>query len=176
MSTLLILVHVTVSIALIVIVLLQMGKGAEAGASFGAGAKQTMFGSTSGGSFMGKVTAAAATIFMLTSLTLAYFYSSPSSKTVMPSAVIIEVMAQTCCLLAQATQEFSPSSKVISVVGINAGKFHRLAKPGDVLIIEASLAKRRSNVWRFEVEVSAEDQLVAEAHLAISIMDRDSAI
>lgn len=88
MSMLLILLHVTVSIALIVIVLLQMGKGAEAGASFGAGASNTMFGSTSsGGSFMGKVTAAAAVIFMLTSLTLAYFYSSPASQTVMPSTV-----------------------------------------------------------------------------------------
>lgn len=86
MSTLLILLHITVSIALIVIVLLQMGKGAEAGASFGAGSSNTMFGST-GGSFMGKVTAAAAVIFMLTSLTLAYFYSSPASKTVMPSTV-----------------------------------------------------------------------------------------
>jgi len=89
MSTLLILLHVTVSIALIVIVLLQMGKGAEAGASFGAGASNTMFGSSSGGSFMGKVTAAAAVIFMLTSLTLAYFYSSPASKTVMPSTIMV---------------------------------------------------------------------------------------
>lgn len=87
MSTLLILLHVTVCIALIVIVLLQMGKGAEAGASFGAGSSNTMFGSSSGGTFMGKVTAAAAVIFMLTSLTLAYFYSSPASKTVMPSSV-----------------------------------------------------------------------------------------
>ena len=89
MSTLLIALHVTVSIALIVIVLLQMGKGAEAGASFGAGASNTMLGSRSGGSFMGKVTAAAAVIFMLTSLTLAYFYSSPASQTVMPSSVNI---------------------------------------------------------------------------------------
>ncbi|PLX95623.1 MAG: preprotein translocase subunit SecG [Desulfuromonas sp.] len=91
MSTLLVILHVTVSIALIVIVLLQMGKGAEAGASFGAGASNTMMGTRSGGSFMGKVTAAAAVIFMLTSLTLAYFYSSPASKTVMPSSVNVPV-------------------------------------------------------------------------------------
>ncbi len=86
MSTLLIILHVIVSIALIVIVLLQMGKGAQAGASFGAGGSQAMFGST-GGNFMSKITAAAAIIFMLTSLTLAYFYGSDSSKTVMPSVV-----------------------------------------------------------------------------------------
>jgi preprotein translocase subunit SecG len=63
-----------------------MGKGAQAGASFGAGGSQAMFGST-GGNFMTKVTAGAAIVFMLTSLSLAYFYSSPSSQTIMPSSV-----------------------------------------------------------------------------------------
>lgn len=86
MTSILIGLHIFVSIALIVIVLLQMGKGAQAGASFGAGGSQAMFGST-GGNFMSKVTVAAAVIFMLTSLTLAYFYGSPSSQTVMPSSV-----------------------------------------------------------------------------------------
>ena len=86
MTTILIGLHITVSIALIVIVLLQMGKGAQAGASFGAGGSQAMFGST-GGNFMSKVTVAAAVIFMLTSLTLAYFYGSATSQSVMPSSV-----------------------------------------------------------------------------------------
>lgn len=87
MTTLLIALHVVVCIALIIIVLLQMGKGAEAGASFGAGSSQTIFGASGGNSFMGKVTAGAAIIFMLTSLALAYFYGSPSSQSVMPSTV-----------------------------------------------------------------------------------------
>ncbi len=86
MTSVLIVIHIIVSIALIVIVLLQMGKGAQAGASFGAGGSQAMFGS-SGATFMGKVTAGVAVVFMLTSLSLAYFYSSSSSKTVMPSTV-----------------------------------------------------------------------------------------
>jgi len=86
MTTFLIGLHVVVSIALIVIVLLQMGKGAQAGASFGAGGSQAQFGST-GGNFMSKVTVGAAVIFMLTSLTLAYFYTSPTAKTMMPSSV-----------------------------------------------------------------------------------------
>lgn len=89
MTAFLITLHVVVCIALIVIVLLQMGKGAEAGASFGAGASQTILGASGGGSFMGKVTAGAAVIFMLTSLSLAYFYGSPESQTIMPSALSI---------------------------------------------------------------------------------------
>lgn len=87
MTYLLIGLHVTVCLALVIIVLLQMGKGAEVGASFGAGGSQTIFGAGGGANFMGKVTAAAAVIFMLTSLSLAYFYGSPSSKTIMPASV-----------------------------------------------------------------------------------------
>lgn len=94
MTSLLIGLHILVSLALIVIVLLQMGKGAQAGASFGAGGSQAMFGST-GGNFMSKITAAAAIIFMLTSLTLAYFYSSVESQTVMPSNVAAPAEAPT---------------------------------------------------------------------------------
>ena len=94
MTSILIGLHITVSIALIVIVLLQMGKGAQAGASFGAGGSQAQFGSR-GGSFMSKVTVSAAVIFMLTSLTLAYFHGSPSSQSVMPSSVEAPATAPT---------------------------------------------------------------------------------
>jgi preprotein translocase subunit SecG len=87
MTTLLITLHVIVSIALIIIVLLQMGKGAEVGASFGAGASQTILGASGGANFMSKVTAGAAVIFMLTSLSLAYFYGTPGADSIMPSQV-----------------------------------------------------------------------------------------
>ncbi|MBD1399291.1 preprotein translocase subunit SecG [Pelovirga terrestris] len=86
MISILIGIHILVSIALVVIVLLQMGKGAQAGASFGAGSSQTMFGS-SGGNVMTKITATVAVIFMLTSLSLAYYYGSSASKTIMPGTV-----------------------------------------------------------------------------------------
>lgn len=86
-TTLLIALHVLVCIALIIIVLLQAGKGAEIGASFGSGSSQTVFGASGGKSFMSKLTASAAIIFMLTSLTLAYFYGQPGSGSVMPTSV-----------------------------------------------------------------------------------------
>lgn len=70
----LVIVHVFVAVALILIVLLQAGKGAALGAAFG-GASQTVFGPRGAGSFLGKLTTAAAGIFMVTSLTLAVFSS-----------------------------------------------------------------------------------------------------
>ena len=65
--------HVFISIALIGLILIQHGKGADAGAAFGSGASATVFGSQGSGSFLTRTTAVLATLFFVTSLTLAYF-------------------------------------------------------------------------------------------------------
>ena len=82
MMTFLIIMHILVCIALIMIVLLQTGKGADMGAAFG-GSGQTIFGGAGPAPFLGKVTTAAAIIFMLTSLSLAYFSVNPFAGSVM---------------------------------------------------------------------------------------------
>jgi len=103
MATFLIVLHVVVSIALIIIVLLQAGKGAEIGASFGAGASQTVFGAGGGKDFMHRVTVSAAVIFMLTSLSLAYFYGLPGASSIMPESVAPTQSADTPVAVPAAT-------------------------------------------------------------------------
>lgn len=71
MTTLVVIVHVIVCVALISIVLLQHGKGAGIGAAFG-GSSQTVFGSAGAAPFLAKLTAVAAILFMLTSLSLSF--------------------------------------------------------------------------------------------------------
>ena len=71
METLIILLHVLTACALVAFVLLQQGKGAEAGASFGAGASQTLFGSVGSWNFFSRVTAGLALVFFMTSFGLA---------------------------------------------------------------------------------------------------------
>ena len=87
MSYLLLTIHILVCISLIGIVLIQGGKGAEVGAAFGAGASNTIFGASGGQTFIGKMTAGAAVIFMLTSLAWAIFWGQPGSSSVMPDQV-----------------------------------------------------------------------------------------
>ena len=64
-------VHVTVCVIMILVVLLQAGKGAEMGAAFG-GSSKTVFGPRGAAGPLAKVTIAAATLFMLTSLYLTW--------------------------------------------------------------------------------------------------------
>ena len=73
MQTIIIIVHVMAAIAIVGLVLLQQGKGADAGASFGAGASQTVFGASGSGNFLVRATTIAAVVFFVTSLTLAIF-------------------------------------------------------------------------------------------------------
>lgn len=70
MHTLLIIIHVIACFLMIGAILLQSGKGAEIGAAFG-GSSQTVFGSRGPANFLSKFTVIVATVFMLTSLTLA---------------------------------------------------------------------------------------------------------
>ncbi len=73
METLVVVVHVIAAIAIIGLVLLQQGKGADAGAAFGSGASQTVFGSSGSGNFLTRSTTIAAVIFFATSLVLAIY-------------------------------------------------------------------------------------------------------
>ncbi len=77
--------HTLIALLIIILVLLQRGKGADAGAAFGAGASGTVFGARGSGSFFSRATAVCATLFFITSLSLAYLSSQKSAA---PSSVL----------------------------------------------------------------------------------------
>lgn len=79
MYTFVTILHIFSSLVLVLVVLLQAGKGANMGAAFG-GSSQTVFGSSGAGTFLGKMTASVAIIFMITSLTLTYNASRKGSS------------------------------------------------------------------------------------------------
>ncbi|MCY3728697.1 MAG: preprotein translocase subunit SecG [Nitrospira sp.] len=81
MYTAAVILHLTVCFLMIAAILLQAGKGAEIGAAFG-GSSQTVFGSRGPGTFLSKVTVAAAIIFMLTSLGLALLSKQENAASV----------------------------------------------------------------------------------------------
>jgi len=89
METIVVVVHVIVAIAIVGLVLLQQGKGADAGASFGSGSSQTVFGASGSGNFLVRATTIAATLFFATSLTLAIFAKDQAGLAAPGSAPIV---------------------------------------------------------------------------------------
>ncbi|GAB3091806.1 preprotein translocase subunit SecG [Aestuariicella hydrocarbonica] len=71
MEKIILVLHLLTAVSIIALILLQQGKGAEAGASFGAGASQTVFGSSGSGNFFTRATALLAAVFFATSFGLA---------------------------------------------------------------------------------------------------------
>ncbi len=72
LHTVIIVIQVLAAMGVIALVLLQHGKGADAGASFGSGASQTVFGSVGSGNFLTHATAVCALVFFSASLALAH--------------------------------------------------------------------------------------------------------
>jgi preprotein translocase subunit SecG len=87
--SLVLVVHILAAIGVIGLVLVQHGKGADMGAAFGSGASGSLFGATGSANFLSRATAVLATVFFVTSLSLAYLASSKpkTAGSVMQDAV-----------------------------------------------------------------------------------------
>ena len=72
-------VHLVVALGIIGLIMLQQGKGADMGASFGAGASQTLFGSDGSGNVLTKATAWLVALFFASSFGLALLASQRSA-------------------------------------------------------------------------------------------------
>ena len=76
----LLVIFLIVAIGLVALVMLQQGKGADMGASFGAGASGTLFGSSGSGNFMTRMTGVLAALFFIISLILGNMSTNKGHK------------------------------------------------------------------------------------------------
>ncbi|PIE65883.1 MAG: preprotein translocase subunit SecG [Deltaproteobacteria bacterium] len=87
MVTFVTVIHVGICLFLILTILLQAGKGA--GMGFLGGASQTVFGGRGATTFLGKMTAVTAFLFMMTSMFLAWHASQQEDKKLKAKAALI---------------------------------------------------------------------------------------
>jgi preprotein translocase subunit SecG len=72
--------HLLLALAIIGLIMLQQGKGADMGASFGAGASQTLFGSSGSGNVLTRTTAWMVALFFATSFGLAVIANNKTAS------------------------------------------------------------------------------------------------
>ena len=87
--------HLLVCLLIVALVLLQRGKGADAGTGFGAGASGTVFGARGSANFFSRSTAVLATLFFVTSLSLAYLASRVSAPRGLLEGSVLEQETET---------------------------------------------------------------------------------
>lgn len=98
MEQIVLITHLVLSLGIIGLIMLQQGKGADVGASFGAGASQTLFGADGGGNVLTKATAWLVALFFATSFGLALIVNQKSSAVddldlAIPEAAVLQEAA-----------------------------------------------------------------------------------
>ena len=93
-----------------------------------------------------------------------HFPGSP----VMPAVLTIEALTQVAAVLLLEQHDVSPTARV-SLRGVNNAKFRRQVLPGDRLMLEVSLGRRRSTLAKAAAVAYVGGQRVAEAELLLAI-------
>ena len=89
----------------------------------------------------------------------------------MPAVLIIEAMAQVGGVLLLHTVD-DPDGKLVYFMGIDNAKFRRPVQPGDQLIFDLRMVRLKSRICKMKGRCLVDGQLVAEADLLSSIVDR----
>ncbi len=127
MEQIIIISHLLVALVIIGLIMLQQGKGADMGASFGAGASQTLFGSTGSSNVLTRATAWLVAAFFATSFGLALLAKNAAAPT---SDLGIEIPASS--MQAEQVQEELPVVDDEIPAASAAGDSVEAAPEGDV--------------------------------------------
>lgn len=87
-------------------------------------------------------------------------------RPVMPGVLMLEAMAQAAALLAFDTLGTTPDDKTVYYfAGIDGARFKRPVEPGDQLVMEVTLDRMKSGIFKFKGTARVDDQVACEAEL-----------
>ncbi|RYX97461.1 MAG: 3-hydroxyacyl-ACP dehydratase FabZ [Comamonadaceae bacterium] len=95
-----------------------------------------------------------------------YFTGHFPQRPVMPGVLVLEAMAQAAALLSFDMMGITPDGKSIYYfAGIDGARFKRPVEPGDQLILDVSLQRNKSGIFKFKGIARVYDNVVCEAEL-----------
>lgn len=87
-------------------------------------------------------------------------------RPVMPGVLMLEALAQTAALLSfESMGTDSGEDSVVYFVGIDGARFKRPVEPGDQLILEASIERVKSGIYKYKARASVDGETAVEAEL-----------
>ncbi|MFO8240661.1 MAG: 3-hydroxyacyl-ACP dehydratase FabZ [Dissulfuribacterales bacterium] len=98
-----------------------------------------------------------------------FFQGHFPGEPIMPGVLILEAMAQTGIIFAKNTQPGGFENKLLVFAGMDEVRFRRQVVPGDQLIMELKLLKRKSILWKMEGKTYVNDKVAAEAILLAAV-------
>ena len=95
-----------------------------------------------------------------------FFVGHFPHRPVFPGVLMLEAMAQAAALLAFDTLGVTPDNKTIYYfAGIDGARFKRPVEPGDQLVMDVSLERMKSGIFKFKGTTRVGDEIACEAEL-----------
>lgn len=93
-------------------------------------------------------------------------------RPVFPGVLMLEALAQATGILAFKTTEDLPSEdSLYYFVGIDNARFKKPVEPGDQLLMEVEVIKRKRDMWKFSAKASVDGKVVCSAELMCARKD-----
>ena len=85
---------------------------------------------------------------------------------IMPGVLVVEALAQTCCVLAVKTRGRNPAEGYLQyLAGLDDVRFKRPVRPGDALELRGAIVGQRRNLMKFDCEARVDGDLACSVKL-----------
>ena len=99
-----------------------------------------------------------------------FFNGHFPNRPVMPGVLMLEALAQASALLSFASEgEQSDGSRLYYVAGIDGARFKRVVEPGDPLILEATITRKKGAIYKYATRATVNGELAVEAELMCTV-------
>ena len=99
-----------------------------------------------------------------------FFNGHFPNRPVMPGVLMLEALAQASALLSFSSEgEQSDGSRLYYFAGIDGARFKRVVEPGDQLILESTITRKKAGIYKYTTRASVDGELAVEAELMCTV-------
>ena len=99
-----------------------------------------------------------------------FFNGHFPNRPVMPGVLMLEALAQASALLSFASEgEQSDGSRLYYFAGIDGARFKRVVEPGDQLILESKIERKKASIYKYSTRATVNGDLAVEAELMCTV-------
>ena len=104
-----------------------------------------------------------------------FFQGHFPNRPVMPGVLMLEALAQASALLSFASEgEESDGSRLYYFAGIDGARFKRVVEPGDQLVLESKIERKKANIYKYSTIATVDGELAVEAMLMCTVRAVDA--
>ncbi|MBI5518524.1 MAG: 3-hydroxyacyl-ACP dehydratase FabZ [Desulfovibrio sp.] len=101
-----------------------------------------------------------------------FFQGHFPGQPIMPGVLILEALAQAGGIFVVKSLDITTDDKLFLFTGIEGAKFRRPVVPGDQLMLEAEVVRRKMNIWKMQGRATVAGELVAEGVFSAAVVDK----